>query len=134
MIKNLKISKFLFRNSVFILGIVFLSSCATLLTGPNQRLLIQSEPSGAQVFVGDLFIDTTPCAIHVKRNFRFSPEIELRKSGFQSQAIDLQRKFNEKAILNFVLPTWGVDILTGAIVSHAPTLNIVKLKPSKKRI
>src|SRR5262245_60727116 len=71
-----------------------LSGCATVVHGPYQEVLIQSDPPGAQATVtaqsserGPLFVDTqkqtvtTPATVRLRRDNTY--RVELQKEGYK---------------------------------------------------
>ena len=49
-------------------SILFLSSCATIISGSRQNVEITSEPSSAKVYINEIEIGQTPVQKNLKRN------------------------------------------------------------------
>jgi hypothetical protein len=95
------------------------SSCAYVLTGSKQRIRIVTTEPGAQVWHKNKLLDTTPCIVKVKRSFDLQPPVVLKKDGYETLSVPLKRKFNEIAVLNFLMPiNWLVDGFSEAVVGY----------------
>ena len=49
---------------------MFVSGCATIVTGKYQDISVTSDPPGAKVTAGDGMSITTPCTLKLARNQR----------------------------------------------------------------
>lgn len=89
-----------------------MASCASILTGSSRRVLFESNPTGAKVFVNGFEKGITPAQIKVKADDR----IDFRIDGYKDRVVVMDSKFNAVAILNgFSLIGWGIDALTGSL-------------------
>lgn len=52
---------------LFVLAILFLSGCATIITGTTQEVSFQSNPDGAQVSVSGRILGRTPLTMNLKK-------------------------------------------------------------------
>lgn len=107
-------------HRIFIILIALLTShCAYVLTGTKQRMRIVTREPGAEVWHNNQLLDTTPCIVRIQRSYEDQQPIVLKKPGYISQSIPLQKKFNEIAALNFILPVnWLVDGLTSSVIRY----------------
>jgi hypothetical protein len=98
-------------------------------------LTIESEPSGAEVYIGADHIGTTPFTYRFDRVTFESPEITIRKEGYKSQTVRLERTFDNYALLNlgFILTTsgvtsFGIDAASGNMTKYAPNSYLIDLQ------
>jgi uncharacterized protein YceK len=69
---------------VFLISISLIASgCATIFSGSNTGMRMESSPDGASVWVNGANAGTTPCKIELKKNQEYS--IEVRKEGYQTR-------------------------------------------------
>jgi hypothetical protein len=94
------------------LTIMLTSSCASILTGSKRKVLFETEPPGAKVFVNGLEKGKTPVQLKVRADDR----IDFRLDSYKEKVVVMDSKFNLVAILNgFGLIGWGIDALTGSL-------------------
>lgn len=114
-----------------------LTGCATMMSPGSDEITIKTEPSGAQVYDGAELIGTTPLKHTFKRD-TFTPKtLTLRKKGYTTQDLPLQRTTDENAILNFGFfittcgaTSWGIDAMSGHMTKYAPNSYLIDLKRS----
>lgn len=100
------------KTALLLLAVFALSSCASILTGASRKVLFESNPSGAKVYVNGFEKGVTPTQIKVKAEDR----IDFRIDGFKERVVVMDSKFNAVAILNGLsLLGWGIDALTGSL-------------------
>lgn len=110
-------------------------SCATIIYGPQQKVKIDSEPSGAKVFVNNNDIHkTTPCEIYIDRRqprtngLKRQVTFRLQKENYNHIEIkDIARK-------NFLVGffSWYPLIIPGVVDLFAGTNNIYSRKHTAK--
>lgn len=94
------------------LMIVLSSSCASILTGSKRKVLFESDPSGAKVFVNGFEKGRTPVQIRVRADDR----IDFRLDDYRERVVVMDSKFNLVSILNGIsILGWGIDALTGSL-------------------
>lgn len=71
---------------------LFISSCATIISGSKQKIKIDSTPSQANVVIDSVKAGKTPLQTKLKRNKKHLVQIELE--GYQPYEVTLTRKFN----------------------------------------
>jgi len=115
---------------IILCGILLLStSCATIFTGSKRRVLFESNPSGAKVFVNGFEKGKTPINLKVKADDR----IDFRLDGYRERVVVMDSNFNLVSILNGIsLIGWGVDALTGSLKRVDTKYVKVTLEPSEK--
>ena len=75
--------------AVIVLVLAF-TGCATILKGSSQDISIDSNPSGAKVFVDGAQVGTTPLSVDLKKNKHSS--IRVVKDGYEPQQQPLQKE------------------------------------------
>lgn len=99
----------------------YMAGCS--LFGPrSQSIGVSSDPPGAQVFVGEKLMGTTPLHFEVARgDFHI---VEVRKPGYQTQSRALSRKMSNLGMLDivggyiFLIPLVG--LFSSASFEHDP--------------
>lgn len=81
-----------------------LSGCATIMTGTFENVEIDSEPSGAAVFVNGDLAGTTPCEVDLDQDTE--PYIVLKKTGYADTRVKLKKGVNGWLVL---------DVFTGIV-------------------
>lgn len=105
------------------------TSCASIFTGSKRRVLFETDPSGAKVFVNGFEKGTTPVQIKVKADDR----IDFRLDNYKERVVVMDSKFNLVSILNgFSIIGWGVDALTGSLKRVDTNYVKVSLEKSDK--
>ena len=115
---------------ILILVTVFLiTSCASILTGSKRKVLFETNPSGAKVFVNGFEKGKTPVQLKVTADDR----IDFRLDNYTERVVVMDSKFNSVAILNaFSILGWGIDALTGSLKRVDTKYVKVTLEKSKK--
>ena len=121
--------KLKFIQTSFLAMLFLLSSCASILTGSKRKVLFESDPSGAKVFVNGFEKGVTPVQIKVNADDR----IDFRLDNYTERVVVMDSKFNLVAILNgFSLIGWGIDALTGSLKRVDTKYVKVSLEGEKK--
>ncbi len=139
---------------LFMSVIITLSSCATIFTGTEQSIQINSSPKGAIVEVQpqiqkrsqpyDPLYSEDTVKIETKTNYiergttpislNFDKSntgriIRLSKEGYEPENFQLRTTFNAVSILNFLTPLfWSIDVATGALWKYDPSFYDIKLE------
>jgi len=123
------------KTAVFFLQIIILTliftSCATIFSGPRQKINFETEPAGAEIIIKGKKKGVTPSVIKVKR--AKNKEITFNKQGYQPETIPMKGSFNPTALGN--LHTWYwlcilVDFSSGAAWYYKNPDIFVNLFPS----
>ena len=93
------VKKVVFRLISLAVISCYMTGCS--LFGPrSQSIGVSSDPQGAQVFVGEKLMGTTPLHFEVARgDFHI---VEVRKPGYQTQSRALSRKMSALGMLDIV--------------------------------
>jgi hypothetical protein len=108
---------------LLVISILF-SACATIINGGHQRVTINTEPVGAEVYVNGKYRGITPCEISVKRKQKKSEFNEknelnyvLKKEGFENSYFKSLRKVSWSAYVDGI-----VNVPLGSLII-ASTIN-----------
>lgn len=109
--------------------IMLTTSCASIFTGSKRKVLFETDPSGAKVFVNGFEKGKTPVELKVRADDR----IDFRLEDYRERVVVMDSKFNLVAILNgFGILGWGIDALTGSLRRVDTKYVKVTLEKSKK--
>ena len=115
-----------------IIGLTFLTSCATLFTGTKQTVQINSYPSGAKVQVDGIDRGKTPAVIKLKKG-NDGQVVTLKKDEYETRTFQPETTFNTVSVLNFFsLLGWGIDAVSGALWKYDPKFYEIELEPEDK--
>lgn len=97
---------------------LFLSGCATILTGTKDRITFNSTPSGATIYKDGVEQCKTPCSFRVTRSIN-DTDIEYKLDGYETRLITLDKEFNLISIINLGnLFGWAIDAISGSIMKY----------------
>jgi hypothetical protein len=112
---------------------MLMSSCATIFTGTQQTVFVNSTPPGAMVQVNGIDRGTTPVSLRLKKNID-GQVITLKKEGYEMKFFQPETEFNMVSLLNFIIPIyWAIDAATGAMWKYSPEYYEITLEPQKER-
>ena len=116
-----------FSVSCALVTSLFLVGCATVFTGTNQVISINSNIEGAEVRIDGNMVGTTPYSGHV-RKASGAKTVLISKPGYQSQQVSLHAAINPVAIMSIVFWDLGTtDFLSGAAWEYIPNSYYVNL-------
>ncbi|WP_166381713.1 PEGA domain-containing protein [Polaribacter sp. 11A2H] len=114
---------------VMALTILLSTSCASIFTGAKRKVMFETDPPGAKVFVNGFEKGETPVQLKVKAEDR----IDFKLDNYKEKVVVMDSKFNLVSILNgFSIIGWGVDALTGSLKRVDTKYVKVTLENSKK--
>tara|TARA_R110002167_G_scaffold220263_2_gene424868 strand:- start:106 stop:567 length:462 start_codon:yes stop_codon:yes gene_type:complete len=119
------------KLSLILMALTFLltTSCASIFTGAKRKVLFETDPPGAKIFVNGFEKGTTPTQLKVKAEDR----IDFRLDNYKEKVVIMDSKFNLVSILNgFSIIGWGIDALTGSLKRVDTNYVKVTLENSKK--
>lgn len=85
---------------LLIILVTQLSGCASIINGTSQKVSINSEPVGADVYVDQRLMGQTPLTVQLKRNQLHY--VYLVKEGFEPELIRLDSTFDPKLALGVI--------------------------------
>ncbi len=116
-----------------LVGLLFMTGCASLINGGMQQIAVNSEPSGAKARLGRQ-TQTTPALFTVNRKDP-AIRVEVSKEGYETSKFQMSKGLNLWTLGNVIWGLFGgiigvaVDAGTGAISKHEPSevnVNLVK--------
>jgi hypothetical protein len=121
---------------IFLFSVSLLSTgCATIMSRGYDDLTIESNPTGAKVYLGAEHLGTTPFTKRFERVTFETPEITFRKEGYKTQTVMLGRSLAPISLWNFIFfPTavgvtsWGIDAGTGNMIQYTPDSYLLDLQ------
>ena len=120
----------LFKNTLltaFIASFVLLTSSCSSMFGDNSRqVVVKSQPSGANIYVGNQYMGTTPAIITLPTYIYGGEIISLKKRGYQEQVAVIGTQFQYVGLWNLLNGIgFIIDGVTGDFVKIDPQdLNI----------
>jgi hypothetical protein len=120
------------RLSVLMVWLILVGGCATIESGSNQSLTLNSNPGGAKVSVNGFPMGTTPVTLQLKRKTGLA--IAFEKEGYQTISVPLNTTMNLWFLGN-ILPGGGfvfgstTDVVSGAVIEYSPNYYMVTLAP-----
>ena len=109
--------------------IMLTTSCASIFTGSKRKVMFETNPSGAKVFVNGFEKGETPVSLKVRAEDR----IDFRLDNYKEKVVVMDHKFNLVSILNGLsIIGWGVDALTGSLKRVDTKYVKITLENSKK--
>jgi hypothetical protein len=100
----------------------------------SDEISFESYPSGAQIYNGTELYCTTPCKKTLKRETFRPITITVKKEGYQSQDVLLQKTVDKVSLFNFGFITttggatsWGIDALNGNMIEFFPHSYVIEL-------
>jgi len=112
-----------------IASVSLISGCATIISGENQTVTIQTIPEGAEVVINGAVKGITPITFPLKRED--GSVLELRKEGYKSHVGVLHTELNGMFWGNILfggLLGSTTDASTGASREYMPGTIVVNLE------
>ncbi len=120
------------RIAILFILIISFENCATIFSGSKTMISINTIPEGAKVQINGIEKGITPVKVILKKKI-FKNNVTVTKEGYQSKNFKLKREFNFISVLNlFNWIGWGIDYLTGSVMSFNPKHYEEKLELLKK--
>tara|TARA_B100000586_G_C20009983_1_gene384207 strand:- start:194 stop:661 length:468 start_codon:yes stop_codon:yes gene_type:complete len=110
-----------FFKAVTIVLALAITSCATIISGSRQEVLINSNPKQALVSINEIEMGQTPIQKKLKRNQEYN--VVLKLDGYTPYRTTLKKKFNAWYLGNIVIGGiigLVVDPITGAMYKLKP--------------
>ena len=92
---------------------------ATIFSGQNQSIAIDSEPSGAKVFVDGQLRGVTPLSVMMDKTLS-SHEIRVQKEGFSDVNVPMTQSYDPVTLASIVWDLSTTDFLTGSMMEYSP--------------
>ena len=119
----------LFVLSASLLLVVTATGCGTILHGSNQQVVLQSEPSGAEVYSNGTLLGRTPTTVTLARNS--THPLVFRLAGYADQPFQISRGIDGLALVGDILlgvVPLVIDFATGSVYKLSPSQAIVVMR------
>lgn len=122
------------RQLAFLAALSMLSSCATVFAQDTRKIVVTSNPPGADIYVNGVAFGVTPKRIPVDNRARLA--VAVRKAGFHGGGCFVNTKIRPIWIIGDVLLLWAfaipliVDLVTdnwSTLESEYCTVNLAPL-------
>lgn len=103
------------------MSLLLLSSCATIMNGPNQTIGIRSIPQNAFVWVDSQYVGKTPINVAMTRDNNHLVTLQLE--GYEVYELRVTRNLSKWIWGNIIFGGFigvAVDALTGSIYKLTP--------------
>jgi hypothetical protein len=108
------------RTVALIAVAILANGCATIISGPSQKLTITSEPSPASVIVNDVAKGETPLTVKVRR--RDIQTVNVQREGYEPYELVTDQVLNPWFLGNAIFPIGVfVDFGTSAAAKVVPS-------------
>jgi hypothetical protein len=104
---------------------LFLSGCATIISGTNQTLTFNSDVEGVLVYVDGAAIGKTPVSVSFKKNKVQS--VMFKKDGYETVTREITKSYDPVALLSIFWDYSTTDVLTGAVFEYSPNAIYVEM-------
>jgi len=114
-----------------------LSACGSVFYGSTQDISFQANVDNVEIYIGDMYICTTPCLYTIDR-MNINLPVTAYKDGYKIQQTVLETVMNPIVLGNSISPaSWMTDITTGSVWKYRPdsvyfNMQELKMKPTKK--
>ena len=113
---------------ILVIICLLFSSCATIINGPDQKVTIVSDPSGADIEINGVEAGKTPATFRILR--AKDHEITLSKEGYHVHTVKLERELSPIVAL-YILPgglaSAAIDTAQGTIYCFPDDVNVEML-------
>jgi uncharacterized protein YceK len=101
---------------------ITISGCASIAGNNTRKVAVKSYPSGARIYVDNMQYGVTPATITLPSYIYGGKSVQVRKAGYEDQAIMVNTKFQPIGLFNIIFwPGFIVDAATGSIVKIDPS-------------
>jgi len=124
-----------FQATAITLGLllaVFLTGCATVITGSKRTIVVESSPPGAEVYINDDLRGVTPFK-HKMEVQKEPMTLKVKLEGYKPEVATFERKWEAQWLLLDLLGgiiLFPVDMKTGAWYGYAPSKFDFQLQPA----
>ena len=116
--------------TAFTFASLFLTGCATIISGTNQTLTFNSDVKDVSVYVDGALIGTTPVSAQFKKNK--ANTVMFKKEGYQTVTRDITKSFDNIALGNVFWDLSTTDMITGAAFEYSPNAIYVEMPTENK--
>jgi hypothetical protein len=110
------------KTLIILLVTILLSSCATIFNGTTQAVPVSSSPSGAEIYVNNIFRGITPEVLILNRN-EPTHIINVALAEYQPHQYTLTRTISPLVVGNLFIggiPGLLIDFISGGAYDLSP--------------
>ncbi len=116
------------KQIISILGImVGITSCASMFGDNTRQVAVNSQPSGATIYMDGKSYGTTPANITLPNYIYGGKTVTLKQAGYADQELQINTAFQNAGLWNIL------NLPIGFIIDGADS-NMVKIAPSDTNI
>jgi hypothetical protein len=125
---NKKHQLFKIKTRCLVICLLF-NSCATVLSGFKQTVVINSFPPDATVYLNGVEKGLSPIKLKLKKGYK-RQEITLKKANYKPLTFKLTKSINPFFYVNVGIGTYPalIDIISGSAIRYSPTYHSVHLQ------
>ena len=119
---------------VLVFGLT-IAGCATIISGSDQLITVNSNVQGAEVYLSGQLLGTTPLSANVKRGQEGI--MRVTADGYQPYQVALNKSINTVFFVNLLSGgAFGssTDYSTGAMYQYEPSTFMVSLQPGEQSV
>ena len=90
------------KKLTVLFAVLVLSSCATIINGPYQKVPIASTPSGADVLINENIVGKTPIVVRLKRSKTYE-SVQLKLEGYVPHKFAFVKKVDPIILGNIII-------------------------------
>jgi len=109
-----------------LMAVMFLTGCATVISGTSQDITFESSPSGATVWLDGERYGVTPFTATLKKNKFKSFRVEL--DGYHTISRSLGKEVDLVALLSVFWDFGTTDVLSGAVMKYDSNSYFIELQ------
>ncbi len=121
---------------LILISVMLLTSCATIIHGPVQKIPVNSYPENADIIMNNKIIGKTPDILVLKRYNEGEKQsiVKIEKLGYLPSVIILMRQIDPITFGNILIggiPGFFIDAVTGSLFMLSPNSINVNLIPGE---
>lgn len=116
------------KKSILVLiasATLFLSGCASIISGTSQTLTFNADVEDVLVYVDGAIIGKTPVSASFKKNK--AQTVMFKKEGYETVTREITKSFDGVAIVNIFWDLSTTDFITGAVYEYSPSMIYVEM-------
>lgn len=113
-------------------ALMLMSGCATVTRGTTDTLVVESEPSGAQVILSNGMTGQTPTAFKLSR--KDAVVVEIKKEGYEPIKVNVQPQISGGGSMGMAGNVLVGGLVGAAIDAGSGAMNDLKPNPIKVKL
>jgi len=109
-----------------LISAIFLSGCATIISGDTEAVTFNSSPEGADVYIDGALVGRTPISMVLKKNKK--DVAMFKKDGYQVVTRELTKSYDPVTMGSIFWDLSITDFLSGAAMEYEPKSYYIELR------